>query len=62
MFQSRALRGCFLLFVITSSLVKAEVFVDDDVKAVIIQGKSHLYIYFRDLLIFCPGMNHLNLP
>ena len=48
MFQSRALRGFLLLFVITSSLVKAEVFIDDDTEAVIIQGKSCLvclYLY-----------------
>ena len=36
MFQSLALRG-LLLFVI-ANLVKAEVFVDDDIEAVIIQG------------------------
>ena len=37
MFQSHALRG-LLLLTITGSLVKAEVFVDDDVEAVVIQG------------------------
>ena len=37
MFQSLALKG-LLLFVI-ANLVKAEVFVDDDIEAVIIQGK-----------------------
>jgi len=37
MLQSRALRG-LLLFVVTFSLVKAEVFVDDDIEAVVIQA------------------------
>ena len=49
MFQSLALRG-LILFVI-ANLVKAEVFVDDDIDAVIIQGNPffilNLRIHFR---------------
>ena len=41
MFQSLALKG-LLLFVI-ANLVKAEVFVDDDIEAVIIQGKPFFF-------------------
>ena len=44
MFQRYALRG-LLLFVVTSCLVKAEVLVDDDIEAVVIQGKLHIFIF-----------------
>ena len=47
MFQSLALRG-LLLFVI-ANLVKAEVFVDDDIEAVIIQGNP-FFLCFRPQL------------
>ena len=47
MFQSLALRG-LLLFVI-ANLVKAEVFVDDDIEAVIIQGNP-FFLCFRSQL------------
>ena len=51
MFQRYALRG-LLLFVVTSCLVKAEVLVDDDIEAVVIQGKLHIFIFIILILIF----------
>ena len=42
MFQSLALRG--LLLLVIAILVKADVFVDDDIEAVIIQGKPFICI------------------
>ena len=49
MFQSLALRGLFL-FVI-ANLVKAEVIVDDDIEAVIIQGNPFFsFISYHNFL------------
>ena len=42
MLQSHALRGLLLILVVASYAVKAEVFVDDDIQAVVIEGN----IYF----------------
>ena len=46
MFQSHALRGLLLFTVYyLASSVKAEVFVDDDIQAVVIQGKTSITIF-----------------
>ena len=43
MFQSNALRG-LLLFTLTTSIVKAEIIIDDEIEAVIIQGKINVFL------------------
>ena len=42
MLQSHALRGLLLILVVASCAVKAEVFVDDDIQAVVIEGNIYL--------------------
>ena len=42
MFQSNALWG-LLLFTLTTSIVKAEIIIDDEIEAVIIQGKINVF-------------------
>ena len=68
MFQSNALRG-LLLFTLTTSIVKAEIIIDDEIEAVIIQGKinvflhkfinNFMYIFLRLLSSIRFPLNHL---
>ena len=43
MFQNNALWG-LLLFTLATSIVKAEIIIDDDIQAVIIQGKINVFL------------------
>ena len=51
MLQSHALRGLLLILVVASCAVKAEVFVDDDIQAVVIEGNIYFAQFLCSLII-----------